>query len=859
MFAQLGFKQGREKIMSIVRPYSLWLLALTRTCGWGSGSNFFERVKAILLVAALTAVTGCGGGGSGSSAGSPNMSAEVNASSLAAIVSPEVTAAQIVTLSDGQRVVNSQLIIFGATTLSRDDLALLIAPYKGVIIGQNPEAFLYQVQFPADTAESALLEIKNILENNVNIIVVGLNSISSTTSSAPIYPSDPVWTDRPAGSNSDDTAWNMKVINAPEAWGLAYDGRKIDTVKVGVVDGGFSHRTDRDVHFESIIGPANDSLDILSSDVQEGMDRNNHGMHVSGIIGATGNNNLGVSGVAWKNIELLAARTDYSKFSLYAQITRLLKKGARVINFSTGDRVTAENPEVVLSIETLDSRLDSNRVEFSKFMDVMLKRYDFLFVGAAGNSGKFSIANSQYIGWGAAAMSDYIVPGSSNDSLAKLKAVIDLTNVRSHILIVGSLAPVYDASGNSIILEIPEYSQPGVSVEIAAPGGNYCHSNFSSSRWDRQYSEGGGANPSSCNTRAIWSTFYERELNIEVGTSQAAPHVTGAAALIWQVNPNLNAKQVKEILLSTAGGPNGHTVKKANGSSQLLPVLNLKMAIEVAISKIKDATEITPANGNVVPLVGQLICGVDPILNEANVIVQLYKVSEISGQPSVPTLSATTISSAEGVFTLNASLGRYFLRFTSDPEGVTQTKIFTAPSMAGVIPPYNISQTCSSFVTTEIESGIQSLDTGSNLLLGQINSAGSSGTQEAYPLRVNIFVDAQGLISHADYDFHRIAGTSDPCVFALGVNEATCFGRAGNYPTTSQIEPNGVRSIGATGSSVPVSLTMTDNWGVVWTGTITGLEWVGTWDATGPGANPQIGPDAGKTGTFRVQVAVTVN
>lgn len=781
------------------------------------------------------------------------MSAEINASSVAAIVSPEVTAAQIVTLSDGQRVAKGQLIIFGAKTLSRDSLALLIANYKGIIIGQNPEAYLYQVQFPTDTAESALLEIKKALGNNSNIVTAGLNSISSTAAidPNPIYPADPVWTARPPGSNSDDTAWNMKVINAPDAWGQAYAlGRDISIVRVGVVDGGFSQRADRDVHFESIIGPSGDNVDILSKDAEKGMSNNNHGMHVSGIIAATGNNNLGVTGVAWKNIELLAARTDYSDFSIYAQITRLLNKGAKVINYSAGQ-------SAALPIETLDSRFNSDRIEFSNFMDKMLERYDFLFIGSAGNSGDI---NARYNGHGSASLSDYITQNDAN-SLSKLKASVNLPNVRAHILSVGAIAPTYSSLGDSISLETANYSQFGVSVEIAAPGGNYCGSALP--RWDRQFSEYGGLKPDSetCTTRAIWSTYYERELNIDAGTSMAAPHVTGAAALMWQVNPKLSAQQVKEILLQTAGGANGHTVKKKDGNSQSLPVLNLKMAIQKAIDT--NSNGISTPSSSVVPLVGQLVCGTSAINEKPNVKVELLQEIKIAGVAFAPKLISTTTTSLLGIFILNASPGdivpiKYFLRFT-DSLGITQTKLFTVSSSTGPIAPINISPNCGQLASIDIESGIQGLDSGSNLLIGQINSAGSSGTQEAYPLRVNLIVNAQGLIVSADYDFHRTAGTTDACVFTSGVNETTCFGRSGNYSTTDQSAPNGAWAIGVNGSAEPVVLTMTDSWGVAWTGTITGLEWVGTWDATGPGVNPQIGPDVGKTGTFKVQVAVTVN
>lgn len=45
--------------------------------------------------------------------------------------------------------------------------------------------------------------------------------------------------------------------------------------------------------------------------------------------------------------------------------------------------------------------------------------------------------------------------------------------------------------------------------------------------------------------------IYEGFYGDKSGTSQAAPHVSGAALLVWAVNPNLSAVQVKEILMQS--------------------------------------------------------------------------------------------------------------------------------------------------------------------------------------------------------------------------------------------------------------------------------------------------------------------
>jgi len=62
------------------------------------------------------------------------------------------------------------------------------------------------------------------------------------------------------------------------------------------------------------------------------------------------------------------------------------------------------------------------------------------------------------------------------------------------------------------------------------------------------------------------------------GTSMAAPHVTGAIALIYAANPKLNWRQVKEILLSTATSRSQLQGKVLNGGE-----LNVGAAVKKAL------------------------------------------------------------------------------------------------------------------------------------------------------------------------------------------------------------------------------------------------------------------------------------
>jgi len=84
--------------------------------------------------------------------------------------------------------------------------------------------------------------------------------------------------------------------------------------------------------------------------------------------------------------------------------------------------------------------------------------------------------------------------------------------------------------------EHASYSETGSYVDLAAPGGD----STSSSDPDPYH--------------WIMSTYWRAQASYAqiVGTSQAAPHVAGLAALIWSVNPNLSPEQVESVMESTA-------------------------------------------------------------------------------------------------------------------------------------------------------------------------------------------------------------------------------------------------------------------------------------------------------------------
>lgn len=94
------------------------------------------------------------------------------------------------------------------------------------------------------------------------------------------------------------------------------------------------------------------------------------------------------------------------------------------------------------------------------------------------------------------------------------------------------------------------------SVDIGAPGYNIY------STWNPTY-----------------SSLYQYWFYTISGTSMAAPHVTGAIALMYSVNPKLNWRQVKDILMSTAT-----KAPKLKGKIASEGILNVGAAVRAAAS-----------------------------------------------------------------------------------------------------------------------------------------------------------------------------------------------------------------------------------------------------------------------------------
>jgi subtilisin family serine protease len=293
-------------------------------------------------------------------------------------------------------------------------------------------------------------------------------------------------------------------INAPAAWDVTTGD---PSVVVGVVDTGVdASRPDlapnmwtnphpgssgvpgvaaNDLHGWDFIDNDNDPSDVTAPDTPTVEGNPGHGTHVSGILGAHGNDGSGVAGVSW-NTTVMPVRVldDHGSGGLdqvvdgYAYAAR---DGARIVNASFGD------PQY--------SQLER---------DTIASFPNTLFVVAAGNDGANNDARTED---GCKAL------GATAPNTCSFPCNYTLANV----LCVAAT----DRDDN-----LASFSNFGAtSVDVAAPGTDVL------------------------STLPTTSSVSNTGFGLLSGTSMSTPVVSGVAALILARRPDLTTAQLKQALL----------------------------------------------------------------------------------------------------------------------------------------------------------------------------------------------------------------------------------------------------------------------------------------------------------------------
>lgn len=138
---------------------------------------------------------------------------------------------------------------------------------------------------------------------------------------------------------------NLKMMDFPAAWDVTIGD---SSIIVAVLDTGVS-TTHPDLAGKLLILPGSNFVD---GDVNDPSDKNGHGTHVAGIIGANTDNSKGVAGICW-NVQIMPVRVldaygNGNESTVAQGIDFAVTNGAKVINLSLGISETAAQGSTVI-------------------------------------------------------------------------------------------------------------------------------------------------------------------------------------------------------------------------------------------------------------------------------------------------------------------------------------------------------------------------------------------------------------------------------------------------------------------------------------------------------------------------------
>lgn len=529
-------------------------------------------------------------------------------------------AAENVVMQGGFGYVNNELLV---TLNSSDSLSALkeyLAGVGGEVVGEIPVTADYQILLPDTHTQE---ELDQMIEQLKALPYVRRSSLNyafelendAISGSSAYYPNDKKWDDWSGNSGNN---WNMKAIDAPGAW--VYRGQ-MQPVNVGVMDGIFYpyHEDLKDVFQEMPLGNVVDMGIERYNSGGKWTESDIHGTHVAGIVCAKFDNDKGICGVA-PNVMLYGADvhskslTKYSSegewyqgdsfFLKIALVHLVVDKHCRVINFSQG---LSDNFLYSASHgdDYAQGEVKSITADLSDFLKLLkgTTETEFIICEAAGNGqnkfffkkddddkeGERYLAYSDYLEYmngdtsKAGAFQRY--RGKITEDICESKGIdaqynifggIMDSEIQNMIIVVGAAQNAGDHSKKGCShtgYEETAYSNRGSRVDVLAPGGD--GESDSSDSW-------------------IYSTVPIGDGYMGAdGTSMACPHVAGVAAMIFGIDPTFTAKEVKDIIKSTATGSYGEEGYK---------MLNAKLAVEKAIElrnqKAKENSVAEPTDGH---------------------------------------------------------------------------------------------------------------------------------------------------------------------------------------------------------------------------------------------------------------------
>lgn len=324
-------------------------------------------------------------------------------------------------------------------------------------------------------------------------------------------PNDPSIKGTPA-PGKPQIQWDMYNLNLAGSGRSAWDISKgsAQTV-VAVMDSGVdSSQEDLAGKLVSLVNCAGTSCQTVSSMTANPANFDeSHGTHVAGTIGAATDNNKGIAGSGFNTPLMIIKVRNTNGEMLVSYFVNAIRyaadHNARILNMSVGALLANLDGPLIAEIDSALSYAWSRGV---------------LMVAAAGNCGRPAASHQ--------ANGD---PCDIRDASGNF--VRHAVNEKYYPAANQNVISVAALDINNNIAPYSEYNDPsnpaiGSWISVAAPGGEFTSN--ANKEW------------------GIVSTWPQNQYFYDEGTSMAAPHVSGVAALIWSYKPQLTNSQVKTLI-----------------------------------------------------------------------------------------------------------------------------------------------------------------------------------------------------------------------------------------------------------------------------------------------------------------------
>ncbi len=330
--------------------------------------------------------------------------------------------------------INNILILWFDDDTEESEIEEIVRSIGGEYAGVNYAFNEYQIRVSKKTLDE-LYDLADELYDEYDCIL--LADVDFVTKVENVAVNDPWAGDVSRADWLDDTVggsnWGVEAIEAQGAWDYA---DRFSTIKIGVVDNGFS------TSHSDLRG----NINVLSDANTVNAERD-HGTHVSGIINAKSNNGIGLTGVMYNKANLLCYDASTGEddtipdSEVYNGFAKLVQSGAKVVNFSLGKK----------GYRSSDAINNEGKRASLAMAKLLSKGYDFLVVQSAGNSAVDALNNGLF--------------SSITRNNCRTYRNVTVNDIMNRVIIV---AAAEQTGADSYMLT--DFSSGGSQVSIAAPG-----------------------------------------------------------------------------------------------------------------------------------------------------------------------------------------------------------------------------------------------------------------------------------------------------------------------------------------------------------------------------------------------------